>query len=293
MGLGARVPWPFSTGLTAIPFPPSLPLIQRLNTKKTAWATHMDARGRLGRASRALFSLHRPSILSKWLRHRYSTVQQCTTAHLWSVKKRNEEPSRWLIRRPLLCFPIALSMLHFRYGYNMLTIARPKLYSILLSRIPAYKILFNKRVVFASQTHEGVKVRCEDGSTISGDILVAADGGASPIRTAMYEEIRKRCKKVPHPSDYSIPKLDQRVTVGVTEPLSTKQFPILDSKNCELILMMPKESNCMVRATLFRATLIVVFFFSRYISHSWWETRCGSQARSFLTQLVSLFLPAI
>ncbi|KAF9348360.1 hypothetical protein BGX34_002523 [Mortierella sp. NVP85] len=133
-----------------------------------------------------------------------------------------------------------------RYGYNMLTIARPKLYSILLSRIPAYKILFSKRVVFASQTHEGVKVRCEDGSTVSGDILVAADGGASPIRTAMYEEIRKRCKKVPHPSDYSIPKLDQRVIVGVTEPQSTKQFPVLDSKNCELILMMPKESNCMV-----------------------------------------------
>lgn len=134
----------------------------------------------------------------------------------------------------------------FRYGYNMLTIARPKLYSILLSRIPAYKILFNKRVVFASQTHEGVKVRCEDGSTVSGDILVAADGGASPIRTAMYEEIRKRCKKVPHPSDYSIPKMDQRVIVGVTEPQSTKQFPVLDSKDCELILMMPKQSNCMV-----------------------------------------------
>ncbi|KAF9936237.1 hypothetical protein BGZ65_002626, partial [Modicella reniformis] len=132
------------------------------------------------------------------------------------------------------------------YGYDTLTIVRPKLHGILLSRIPAYKILFSKRITSAAQNNEGVKVRCEDGSTYTGDILVAADGGASPIRTAMYEEIRKRSKKVSHPTDYALPKVDQRCIVGVTEPLSIKQFPVLSSKNCELKLVMPKESNCMV-----------------------------------------------
>ncbi|KAF9912286.1 hypothetical protein EC991_000178 [Linnemannia zychae] len=133
-----------------------------------------------------------------------------------------------------------------RYGYSTLTIFRPKLYQVLLSRIPAYKILFSKRVTSTVQSSEGIKVQCEDGATFSGDILVGADGGASPIRKAMYNEIKKRTKKLFHPQDYALPKLDQRCIVGVTEPLSVKQYPILASKECEMMLVMPKDSNCMV-----------------------------------------------
>ncbi|KAF9929871.1 hypothetical protein FBU30_001120 [Linnemannia zychae] len=133
-----------------------------------------------------------------------------------------------------------------RYGYDTLTIFRPKLYSVLLSRIPAYKILFDKRVSSTVQGTEGIKVQCEDGSTYNGDILVAADGGASPIRKAMYKEIKKRTKKGFNQQDYALPKSDQRCIVGVTEPISVKQYPILESKACELILVMPKDNNCMI-----------------------------------------------
>ncbi|KAG0356849.1 hypothetical protein BG005_004216 [Podila minutissima] len=133
-----------------------------------------------------------------------------------------------------------------RYGYDTLTIVRPKLYDILLSRIPAYKILFNKRVTSSAQNHDGVKVRCEDGTSYTGDILVAADGGASPIRESFYEEIKKRSKKVPYPSDYARPKLDQRCIAGVTKPLDVRKYPTLLSKECELLLVMPKENNCMI-----------------------------------------------
>ncbi|KAF8949366.1 hypothetical protein BGZ47_005589 [Haplosporangium gracile] len=133
-----------------------------------------------------------------------------------------------------------------RYGYDTLTIFRPKLYNVLLSRIPAYKILFAKRVTSTVQSSEGIKVQCEDGSTYNGDILVAADGGASPIRKAMYTEIKKQTKKGVHPQDYALPILDQRCIVGVTEPLSVKQYPILASKSCELMLVMPRDTNCMV-----------------------------------------------
>ncbi|KAF9118863.1 hypothetical protein BGX30_004258, partial [Mortierella sp. GBA39] len=132
-----------------------------------------------------------------------------------------------------------------RYGYNTLTIFRAKLYNVLLSRIPAYKILFSKRVASTVQSSEGIKVQCEDGSTYNGDILVAADGGASPIRKAMYTEIKKRTKKGFHPQDYALPKMDQRCIVGVTEPLSVKEYPVLASKECELFLVMPRDSNCM------------------------------------------------
>ncbi|KAF9347237.1 hypothetical protein BGX26_001272 [Mortierella sp. AD094] len=133
-----------------------------------------------------------------------------------------------------------------RYGYDTLTIIRPKLHDILLSRIPAYKIFFGKRVVSMAQNGDGAKVRCEDGSTYSGDIIVAADGGASPIRKAIYEEIKNQSKKLPHPSDYASPKLDQRCIAGITEPLSVKQYPALGSKSYEVMMVMPKETNCMI-----------------------------------------------
>lgn len=141
---------------------------------------------------------------------------------------------------PFLCVCVT------RYGYDTMTIFRAKLYSVLLSRIPAYKILFTKRVSSTVQSSEGIKVHCEDGSTYNGDILVGADGGASPIRKAMYTEIKKRTKKGFNPRDYALPKLDQRCIVGVTEPLSVKDYPILASKECELILVMPRDTNCMV-----------------------------------------------
>ncbi|KAF9949895.1 hypothetical protein BGZ72_008348 [Mortierella alpina] len=133
-----------------------------------------------------------------------------------------------------------------KYGYHTLTIVRPKLYDILLSRIPAYKILFGKKVTSTTQSTEGVKIRCKDGSTYNGDILVAADGGSSAIRDTIFEEIRMRSKKLQHPSDYAKPKLDQRCVVGVTEPLSTKRYPVLGSKNCELMVVMPKDANFVV-----------------------------------------------
>ncbi|KAG0054094.1 hypothetical protein BGZ83_011978 [Gryganskiella cystojenkinii] len=135
-----------------------------------------------------------------------------------------------------------------RYGYDTLTIVRPKLYDILLSRIPAYKILFSKRVISTVQNKDGVKIRCKDGSQYSGDILVAADGGDSPIREAIYDEIRRRSPdgKMPHPSDSEKPKVEQRCIAGVTQPMSLQKYPVLGSKNCEMMLVMPKEYNCMV-----------------------------------------------
>ncbi|KAF9390619.1 hypothetical protein CPC16_004933 [Podila verticillata] len=141
-----------------------------------------------------------------------------------------------------------------RYGHATLAIVRPKLYDILLSRIPAYKILFGKRVIQSFEGTEGITVRCEDGTTHHGDILVGADGGASPVRERIYQDIRrsftttasKATKKSLHRSDYAPPRAEQQCIVGITEPLSSKAYPVLASKSCELVMIMPKETNCMV-----------------------------------------------
>ncbi|KAF9330290.1 hypothetical protein BG006_006747 [Podila minutissima] len=141
-----------------------------------------------------------------------------------------------------------------RYGHATLTILRPKLYDILLSRIPAYRILFGKRVIQSFEGAEGITVRCEDGTTHHGDILVGADGGASPVRERIHQDIRrsfatstsKAAKRSLHRSDYAPPRVEQQCIVGITEPLASKTYPVLASKSCELVMIMPKETNCMI-----------------------------------------------
>ncbi|GJJ78957.1 hypothetical protein EMPS_11316 [Entomortierella parvispora] len=174
-----------------------------------------------------------------------------------------------------------------RYGYSALTIVRPKLYDILLSRIPAYKILFGKRVISSDlsaavlnndsllelsyknsdtesdQNNRSILVRCEDGSSYAGDILVGADGGSSPIRESMYRDIQKAAAAAKaasvsgrsssavkettlHPSDYAHSRVDQQCISGITEPMAATAYPVLRSKNCELMLVLPKDANCAI-----------------------------------------------
>ncbi|KAG0044757.1 hypothetical protein BGZ83_009971 [Gryganskiella cystojenkinii] len=170
---------------------------------------------------------------------------------------------------------------NYMTGITMHNHALRKLYDILLSRIPAYKILFGKKVVSTDSsstilnndsllelsyqvnnnsnnrktteqenTVRSIIVRCEDGSSYLGDILVGADGGASSVRENMFREIRKagtvrsNSERIfLHPSDLSPSRTDQQCIVGITEPLDTAIYPILKSKNCELMLTMPKDAN--------------------------------------------------
>ncbi|KAG0345749.1 hypothetical protein BG004_003180 [Podila humilis] len=142
-----------------------------------------------------------------------------------------------------------------RYGHATLTIVRPKLYDILLSRIPAYKILFGKRVINSVEGPEGITVRCEDGTSHHGDILVGADGGTSPVRERIYQDIRKSYataspsksgKKALHRSDHAPPKAEQQCIVGITEPLASSSYAVLASKRCEMAMVMPKDTKCML-----------------------------------------------
>ncbi|KAF8962663.1 hypothetical protein BGZ46_001130 [Entomortierella lignicola] len=97
-----------------------------------------------------------------------------------------------------------------RYGYLTRIIARPKLYHILLSRVPTEKIHMGKKVVsytqeplsafspsLSTQSHQqrqqrvpeskSIVVDCEDGSQYWGDVLVGADGAYSVTRQLMYQ----------------------------------------------------------------------------------------------------------
>ncbi|KAF9947872.1 hypothetical protein BGZ72_010189 [Mortierella alpina] len=80
-------------------------------------------------------------------------------------------------------------------------IARPKLYQILLSKVPASKIHMGKKVVSMiqepgpqngqqnDQLEYPVSVTCADGTQFFGDIVVGADGAYSATRQLLYQQI--------------------------------------------------------------------------------------------------------
>ncbi|KAF9176704.1 hypothetical protein BGZ51_009802, partial [Haplosporangium sp. Z 767] len=87
-----------------------------------------------------------------------------------------------------------------RYGHLTRVIARPKLYQILLSKVPAGKMHMGKKVVSLQQDCSSlastqqqqqypVVVSCADGSQYCGDILVGADGAHSITRRLIYQQI--------------------------------------------------------------------------------------------------------
>ncbi|KAG9319892.1 hypothetical protein KVV02_003256 [Mortierella alpina] len=62
-----------------------------------------------------------------------------------------------------------------RYGYNGILITRPAFYDILLSRVPAHKINWGKRILGMEQNQYGVMIRVADNSTHHADILIGAE----------------------------------------------------------------------------------------------------------------------
>ncbi|KAG0228811.1 hypothetical protein BGW41_003342, partial [Actinomortierella wolfii] len=128
-----------------------------------------------------------------------------------------------------------------RYGYYPLTILRPALYNILMSKVPAYKLLFGKKVIHVAQNDEGVLIRCADSSTFSGDIVVGADGNESLVRELIFSELKAQNKL--HPNDQLPVKTRESCLVGITNPMDPDRFPVLKSNMCEMNIVVPKKNE--------------------------------------------------
>lgn len=81
-----------------------------------------------------------------------------------------------------------------RYGYPYFTIYRPDLLAVLAAAIRREKphaIHLGARCLGFSQANEGVQLHLESG-TVSGDVIVGADGVHSTIRQALFGEDRPK-----------------------------------------------------------------------------------------------------
>lgn len=131
--------------------------------------------------------------------------------------------------RHMLSFSIILSPTLFlrklvRYGYHIEVMARSQLHALLLQRVPPKRFVTGK-VLGMVQGRDKVTVRCSDGSTHEGDILIAADGAFSNIRHTLYWTLDEK-KRLPKTDTINM-SVDLHVISGCTKPLDPEKFPVL------------------------------------------------------------------
>ncbi|KAF9977008.1 hypothetical protein BGZ73_007314 [Actinomortierella ambigua] len=127
------------------------------------------------------------------------------------------------------------------YGYKGLFFARPDLIDILLKQIPPEKIQWDKKIVETLQDDQGVQVRCADGTTLQGDILVGADGAYSAVRQSMYKNIQEQGRAL-NPSDVGPLRFDHYAMLGVTSDMRDL-VPELDRKSTVMNVVLASPSK--------------------------------------------------
>ncbi|KAF9193446.1 hypothetical protein BGZ51_003250 [Haplosporangium sp. Z 767] len=111
-------------------------------------------------------------------------------------------------------------------GYARFVFPRPAFYNLLLSKVSPDKIHFGKKIMSIEQNMEGTMIRCSDGTTYHGDILVGADGAYSAVRQGLYKRLQK--KDLLPAADASEMNKGYTCMVGTTGPLDPAKYPELD-----------------------------------------------------------------
>jgi len=75
------------------------------------------------------------------------------------------------------------------------------------------------------QNKEGVMIRCADGTTYHGDILVGADGAHSGVRQGLYATLQKQ--NLLPASDATELSRGYLAMVGTTDPMDPEQYPFV------------------------------------------------------------------
>ncbi|KAF9350090.1 hypothetical protein BGX26_011682 [Mortierella sp. AD094] len=110
-------------------------------------------------------------------------------------------------------------------GYETLIFCRPKLYEILLKRVPEHKISFKKKVLRTEEKDGKVHIHCSDNTLYTGDILVGADGAYSGVRQSMYKHMDK--KGILPRADLEDFSINYTTIVGVAKPSNPEKYPQL------------------------------------------------------------------
>ncbi|KAF9350057.1 hypothetical protein BGX26_011706 [Mortierella sp. AD094] len=130
-------------------------------------------------------------------------------------------------------------------GYESRIFCRPKLYEILLRRVPVHKISFKKKVLRTEEKDGKVHIHCSDNTSYAGDILVGADGAYSGVRQSMYRRMDE--KGILPKSDLEDFSIGYTTIVGVATPSNPGKYPKLrDEYSSFNQILYGGSSNCYV-----------------------------------------------
>ncbi|KAG0342758.1 hypothetical protein BG000_001618 [Podila horticola] len=119
-------------------------------------------------------------------------------------------------------------------------VSRADLYDVLWRHAPRDQIHLSKKITDYDQDDKGVTVRCADGSTYHGDILVGADGAYSVVRAQLYERLKEQ-NKLPASDGEPLP-FSNICLVGQTRVLDPEEFPSLKSKESQFLSVLGIEN---------------------------------------------------
>ncbi|KAI1297728.1 hypothetical protein EDD11_007008 [Mortierella claussenii] len=131
-------------------------------------------------------------------------------------------------------------------GYDAVVFSRPDLHRLLLSKVPAERIQYGKKVSSVEQDEHRAILKCTDGTTYEGDILIGADGAYSAVRQSMYDNLQKE-GKLPKSDTQSL-SLGYTCLVGTTHPLDPEKYPALkdDHSHFSVVIADRKPHSCTI-----------------------------------------------
>ena len=119
---------------------------------------------------------------------------------------------------------------HHSLGSHSLIFSRPRLYDLMLSRVPAHKVSHGTKVLRTEEKDGKVRIHCSDNTTHEADILVGADGTYSTIRQTLYQQLDEQ--GVLPKSDLERLSIASLNMVGTAVPEDPDKYPQLKDKFC-------------------------------------------------------------
>ncbi|KAF9090971.1 hypothetical protein BGX27_002108 [Mortierella sp. AM989] len=116
-----------------------------------------------------------------------------------------------------------MSHLKETVGYESVLFARPKLYELMLKRVPASKISIGKKILRTEEKEGKAHIYCSDNTHYEGDILVGADGAYSSVRQSLYRRMDE--EGILPKSDLENFSIGTVLMVGVAKPQDVEKYP--------------------------------------------------------------------
>ncbi|KAF9168943.1 hypothetical protein BGX20_011003 [Mortierella sp. AD010] len=126
-------------------------------------------------------------------------------------------------------------------GYDMHILARPKLYDLLLRKVPHYRISRGKKVLQTKAHDDRIIVYCSDGTGYECSILVGADGAYSAVRQNMYKKLDEEGKlPLSDKEGLSIAYINM---VGISSPPNPEKYPELSETDRSHVRIIVGDNN--------------------------------------------------